>query len=314
MPGRTCHFLTILSGSLVLSLSACGSDPVPPTSADAEAPLAAPLASKPEVPVQATLPGLPEGYGPIAFDLAGSSWLVVAIDGAPLAERYSDLATVHFTRSMLTWQGCNHHEGLYVPTRTSFAVGAMTASLTTCPPESPDSAMARVLGGRPLIGRNIEGKIVLSAAGRTLTLSQIESGYRESAPPPLEAGPFRLLVADGGTHPPVLSFKGGRFSVWLDCGAAISGRASVTEGKMRTGQIALGTCQTHRPTARKALADFFAANPAISRGPNGELLLTDGETLVSGRQCYPDPGPCGHAVDRAVDRPLDQAGAAVTGA
>lgn len=253
---------------------------------------------------------LADGFAPIAFDLAGTSWLVIAIDGQPLGERYSDLATVHFTRSMLHWQACNYHEGLYVPTRSSFAAGRAVATLVNCPQDTPDPAMAQVLGGRPLIGSNNEGKIQLAVEGRSLTLSQIDRRYNEPPAPPLEAGPFRLLTEDGGTHPPVLSFKGGTFSVWLDCADAITGQAQVSEGRMRTGKVVPAKCETHRPTTHRTLESFFRSSPAIARGPNGELMLSDGDVIIQGQQCYPDPSGCDHVKRTAQAGPEGHLGGA----
>lgn len=277
----------------VLAAAACNSG-------EAETPVPAPSPTVTPTPTPEPVAPqggglLDEGFAPIAFDLAGTSWLVIAIDGEPLAERYSDLATVHFTQSMLHWQGCNYHEGLYVRSRTSFAAGRTVATQVACPDSTPDPAMAQVLGGRPLIGSNSEGKLQLAVEGRRLTLSQIDKRYNEPPAPPLEAGPFRLMTADGGTHPPVLSFKGGTFSIWLDCPGAVSGQARVDDGRMRTGKVEASQCETHRPTARRALETFFKGSPAIARGPNGELMLSDGDTIIQGQQCYPDPSGCAHA-------------------
>jgi len=242
---------------------------------------------------------LTEGFAPIAFDLAGTSWLVVAIDGAPLADRYSDLATVHFTRSMLYWQACNHHEGLYVRTATSFAVGRATATLAICPAGSPDGVMAEVLGGRPLIGGNDEGKVMLVGPRHAITLSQIDARFHDTAPPSLETAPFRLLMPDSGSRPPVLSFRRGAFSVWMVCDDAITGKARIDDSAMRTTDVRTGSCQSDRPTATRALKEFLGRSPSIARGANGELLLSDGDTIIEGRQCHPDPSPCAHATDGA---------------
>lgn len=291
---RVRSLLKPLSFFAVLLLAGCGADPDPEPVVDAIEPMATATPAPDPAPQLGI--GLAEGFAPIAFDLARTSWLVVAVDGEPLADRYADLATVHFSDSMLYWQGCNHHEGLYVATRASFATGQTTATAVNCPPESPDGTMARVLGGRPLIGGNAEEKVMLAVEGHSLTLSQIDSRYKPLAAPPLEAGPFRLLVPDGGARPPVLSFTGNRFAVWMDCAEAITGTASVRDGRMRTADVATGSCQTHRPTATASLKDFFASNPRIARGPNGELMLTDGETVIAGRQCYPDASPCAYAL------------------
>ncbi|MBS7670544.1 META domain-containing protein [Croceicoccus gelatinilyticus] len=277
-----------------LAAAACDSG-----EAETAAPSPAPTVIATPTPVPVAPKGggglLEDGFAPIAFDLAGTSWLVIAIDGEPLAESYSDPATVHFTQSMLHWQGCNYHEGLYVRSRTSFAVGRAVATQVACPDGTPDPAMAQVLGGRPLIGSNSEGKLQLAVEGRSLTLSQIDKRYDEPAAPPLEAGPFRLTTAESGTHPPVLSFKGGTFAIWLDCHGAITGQAQVGNGRMRTGKVEVTQCETHRPTARRTLETFFKGSPAIARGPNGELMLSDGDMIILGQQCHPDPSGCAHA-------------------
>ncbi|WP_066554052.1 META domain-containing protein [Croceicoccus bisphenolivorans] len=286
----------------LLALSACGSTPVVETEDEPIVP-ASPDPVAPSPVASGADNKLAAGFAPIAFDLAGSSWLVIAIDGEPLAERYSDLATVHFTDSMLYWQACNHHEGLYVKTRASFAAGPAMATLVACPQGSPDGAMAQVLGNRPLISRNAEGKIMLTSDKGSLTLSQMESAYRDTPAPPLEAGPFRLMIADGGARPPVLSFKGGDFAVWMDCPDAIRGQANVRKGRMATSDVAVQTtCDSHRQTAMRTLGDFLARGPSIARGANGELMLSDGETVIFGRQCHPDPSPCEYVETGDQDR------------
>lgn len=292
-------YLNTIAIVAALAVAACDSGDAE-TQVAAPAPTAAPTPTP--VPVAPKGGGglLEDGFAPIAFDLAGTSWLVIAIDGQPLAESYSDPATIHFTQSMLHWQGCNYHEGLYVRSRTSFAAGRTVATLVACPDGTPDAAMAQVLGGRPLIGSNSEGKIQLAVEGRSLTLSQIDDRYSEPPAPPLEAGAFRLMTQDGGTHPPVLSFKGGTFSVWLDCAGAVTGQAQVSNGRMRTGKVESASCETHRPTVRRSLETFFKSSPAIARGPNGELMLSDGDTIIQGQQCYPDPSGCAH-VDKTPE-------------
>ncbi|MBB3988710.1 META domain-containing protein [Croceicoccus naphthovorans] len=296
--------LIALANIAALALSGCGGEM--PAQADEDVPVAAPSAEpEDETPSPNVAVGnLAPGFAPIAFDLAGSSWLVVAIDGKPLSDRYSDLATVHFTDTMIYWQACNHHEGLYVDTGPSFALGRITATLVACPAQSPDAELAQVLGGRPLIASNAEGKLMLALKGRTLTLSQIDSRYKNVAAPPLEAGPFRIMLADGGSRPPVLSFKGNNFSVWMDCPAAIHGKARVSNGQMRTSDIAVTTsCDSYRPTAIRSFGTFLSQPLSIARGPNGELLLTDGITVMHGQQCYPDASPCNYATKPAEKAP-----------
>lgn len=284
----------MISAAIFL-LSACNRTPAEPAAIEPD--MAAPTTTA--VPPAGPPPVSPElapGFAPIAFDLANSAWLVVAIDGEPIGDRFADVATVHFTDAMLYWQGCNHHEGLFVPVGASFAVGPAMATLTTCTPGGPDAMMAGILGNRPLIGRNIEGKVMLAARGHSITLSQIDETYRKLPAPPLDRAPFRLMIDDGAGGAPLLSFSGGNFAVWMDCPGAISGKANVREGRMVTTDITVAPdCRSHRSTAMGALARFFAAGPAIARGANGELLLSDGETIINGRQCHPDRSPCQHA-------------------
>lgn len=284
-----------LISAVTLLLSACDQTPVEPAAIEPDT--AAPTATVAPPPSSPTVsPELAPGFAPIAFNLANSAWLVVAIDGEPLADRFADVATVHFTDAMLYWQGCNHHEGLYVPAGASFAVGPAMASLATCAPGGPDALMAGVLGSRPLIGRNIEGKVMLAARGHSITLSQIDETYRKLPAPPLDRAPFRLMFDDGAGGAPLLSFSGGTFAVWMDCPEAISGKANVRNGRMVTSDVTVAAdCRSHRSTAMSALARFFAAGPAIARGANGELLLSDGDTIINARQCHPDPSPCEHA-------------------
>lgn len=301
MLGRAKLLISLVSGSFLM-LGGCGDD----SAAEANAP---PVTAAPQTaPTGETTPTpmltgeLAEGFAPIAFDLAGTSWLVVEIDGEPLAERYSDLATVHFTSSMLYWQACNHHEGLYVRTSTSFAVGRMTASLASCEQQGPDEIMAGILGRRPLIGGNAEGKVMLVSEGRSMTLSQIDRAYKDTPPPPLEAGPFRLASTETGARPPVLTFDGGNFSIWMECDGAITGKVRVRSGLMQTSGVQKHSCETHRPTATSSLEQFLSHSPAIARGPNGELMLSDGDTVIFGQQCHPDPSGCEHAIDAGESR------------
>lgn len=291
------HFARVAASLAALAaLAAC--DEAPPASAGEPAPVigASPVAS---APVKPAAPQLPAGFAPIAFDLAGTAWLVVAIDGRPVADTYTDVATIQFTDAMLIWEACNHHEGLYVPVGGSFAAGPAMATLAVCAPTTPDAAIARVLGARPLVARNAEGKVLLLADGHSLTLSQIDRTARSLPAPPLEAGPFRLMWDGGGSAAPMLSFRGNAFAVWMDCAGAIAGKAHVRAGRMMTGDVRVDpACMSHRGTATRALADFLAASPSIARGPNGEVMLSDGEAVVVGRQCHPDASPCAHARPR----------------
>lgn len=276
----------------LLALAACGEAgaPPPPDKAPAPADRANPT------PAASPAPQLPAGFAPIAFDLGGTAWLVVAIDGKPLADTFADVATIEFTDAMLIWEACNHHEGLYVPVGGSFAAGPAMATLAACAPSTPDAAIAQVVGARPLVARNAEGKVLLAAGAHSLTLSQIDRRARDLPAPPLEAGPFRLMWDGGGSAAPVLSFRGSDFAVWMDCAGAITGKASLRDGRMMTGSVAVDpACKDHRGTATRALADFLAASPSIARGPNGEVMMSDGETVLVGRQCHPDASPCAHA-------------------
>lgn len=288
-----------LISAFVVLISACEQTPDEPAATEpAAAALTETVAPPPASPPTGTTASseLAPGFAPIAFDLAESAWLVVAIDGEPLADRFADVATVRFTDAMLYWQGCNHHEGLFVPVGASFAVGPAMASLATCTPGGPDAVMAGILGSRPLIGRNIEGKVMLAAKGHSITLSRIDETSRKLPAPPLDRAPFRLMFEDGAGGAPLLSFSGGTFAVWMDCPAAIGGKTNVRNGRMTTSEVTVAPdCRSHRATAMAALARFFAAGPAIARGANGELLLSDGDTIINARQCHPDPSPCEHA-------------------
>lgn len=281
--------------SLAALAALAGCDHAPTASAADEVPVASASPATP-VPALPAAPPLPEGFAPLAFDLAETAWLVVAIDGKPLADTYADVATIQFTDAMLIWHACNHHEGLYVPVGGSFAAGPAMATLAACAPSTPDAAIARIIGARPLVARNAEGKVLLLAGGHSLTLSQIDRTARNMPAPPVEAGPFRLMWDGGGSAAPVLSFRGNAFAVWMDCAGAITGKAHVRGGRMMTGDVAVDpACRSHRGTAARALADFLAASPMMARGPNGEVMLSDGEAVVVGRQCHPDASPCAHA-------------------
>ncbi|MDR7102487.1 hypothetical protein [Croceicoccus sp. BE223] len=279
-------------------LAGCGSPP----SAETSEPIAPPDSGSAEIGVPVPPVALPasatqlaEGFAPVAFDLDGTGWLVVAIDGKPLGDRWSDPVRIFFGRSSLEWGGCNSHSSLYVRSGASFVTqGSSISTLVACPPEAPDGIVGSVLNGRPVIGANAEGKIMLATKAHTLTLSQIDARPADVPPPPLERAPFRLSVADGGSQPPVLSFANGSFAIWMDCPAAISGKVEEREGRLITSAVVQTPCDTHRPTATGALAAFFEHGPAIARGPNGELLLSDGDEVIRGRQCHPDPSPCRH--------------------
>lgn len=284
------------------ALAACGTQPSVEASAEPE-PIApaetGPAETGVPVPPVALGPSaaqLAEGFAPVAFDLAGTGWLVVAIDGKPLGDAWSDPVRIYFGRSSLEWSGCNSHSSLYVRSGSSFATqGSSISTLVACPPEAPDGIVGSVLNGVPLIGGNAEGKIMLATRAHTLTLSQLDARPREVPPPPLDRAPFRLNVADGGSRPPVLSFGRGTFAIWVDCPGAITGKAEERDGRLMTTAVVQKPCDTHRPSATAALAAFFEHGPAIARGPNGELLLSDGDEVIGGRQCHPHASPCRHA-------------------
>lgn len=280
-----------------MSLAACSQQPDDSVATPAE-PVDAEVTATPPPPAAAPTSGpqLADGFAPVAFDLAGTGWLVVAIDGKPLGEAWSDPVRIYFGQSSLHWGGCNSHESLYVRSGSSFATGGSSVStLVACPPGAPDPIVGGVLHGQPLIGSNAEGKIMLATRAHSVTLSQIDPPRADPAPPPLSRAPFRLTVEDGGSQPPVIAFGSGTLSIWMDCPDAITGKAVVRDGRLITGDVSQKTCDTHRPTATAALAAFFRHGPAIAQGPNGELLLSDGEEVIGGRQCHPDTSPCRHA-------------------
>ncbi len=235
---------------------------------------------------------LAPGFAPLAFDLAGTGWLVTAVDGVPTADLQDDLATVHFGGSYLRWLGCNQMESLYIPLTRSFALGEPRQTTHDCTDSAVDAAMASVLADKPLIGRNREGKIMLAGKTHAITLSQIDSGPKDPEAPPLDAAPFEIMSPGAPGGRPVLALKNGSFAIWMDCPAAISGSLRLVEGKLRTGNVQVKECESYRSTARDALADFFRVSPAIARGRGGELLLSDGKQVIAARQCSNGSAAC----------------------
>ena len=235
---------------------------------------------------------LAPGFAPLPFGLAGTGWLVTAVDGVPTADLQDDVATVHFGQSYLRWLGCDQMEALYIPLTRSFALGQVERKTSTCGDSKVDAALASVLADKPLIGRNREGKIMLAGRDHNLTLSQIDSGPKDPKAPPLDAAPFEIMSPGAPDGRPVLSLHDGRFAIWMDCPAAISGSLRLVEGRLRTGNVQVKECETFRSAARQELADFFRASPAVARGRSGELLMSDGETVIAARQCGPQSSAC----------------------
>lgn len=235
---------------------------------------------------------LAPGFAPLAFDLAGTGWLVTAVDGIPTADLQDDLATVHFGQSYLRWMGCNQMDALYIPLTSSFALGPPETKTSTCADSKVDNALASVLSGKPLIGRNREGKVMLAGPDHSITLSQIDSGPKDPPAPPLDEVPFEILAPGAPEGRPVMALHNGRFAIWMDCPAAISGSLRLVEGRLRTGNVQIKECETFRPTARDELAAFFRKSPAIARSGDGDLLLSDGITVIAARQCTHEGARC----------------------
>ncbi|QNE06076.1 hypothetical protein [Croceicoccus marinus] len=249
---------------------------------------------------------LAPGFAPLAFDLANTGWLVTAVDGVPTADLQDDLATVHFGRSYLRWAGCDQMEALYIPLTGSFALGRQERKTSDCAQSEVDDALASVLADTPLIGRNREGKVMLAGRTHAVTLSRIDSGPRDPAAPPLDAAPFEIMTGDANGARPILSLHDGRFAVWMDCPAAITGSLRLMDGRLRTGNVQVKDCETYRAAARDELAAFFRASPAIARGHDGELMMSDGETVIGARQCNANPAQCRRTA-AAIDVPKDGA-------
>ena len=252
---------------------------------------------------------LAPGFAPLAFDLTNTGWLVTAVDGVPTADLQDDLATVHFGRSYLRWLGCDQAEALYIPLTRSFALGEPKRKTSTCADSKVDEALASVLADKPLIGRNREGKVMLAGRTHAITLSRIDSGPKDPEAPPLDAAPFEILTGEAPGARPILSLHDGRFALWMDCPAAIAGSLRLLEGRLRTGNVQVKECDTFRARARDDLAAFFRASPAIARGADGELMLSDGETVIAARQCKTNTARCrrtASAIDLAEDEAQDE--------
>ncbi len=252
---------------------------------------------------------LAPGFAPLAFDLTNTGWLVTAVDGVPTADLQDDLATVHFGRSYLRWLGCDQAEALYIPLTRSFALGEPKRKTSECRDSKVDAALASVLADTPLIGRNREGKVMLASRTHAITLSRIDSGPRDPQAPPLDAAPFEIMTGEAPGARPILSLHKGRFAIWMDCPAAISGSLRMLEGRLRTGNVQVKPCDTYRAGARDDLAAFFRTSPAVARGRNGELMLSDGESVMTARQCSANPARCRRtaaAIDVADERAKDE--------
>ena len=170
-----------------------------------------------------------------------------------------------------------------------------------------------MLADKPLIGRNREGKIMLAGRTHQITLSQIDSGPKDPEAPPLDAAPFEILTGDAPGARPILSLHNGRFAIWMDCPAAINGSLRMVEGRLRTGNVQMKECDTYRTAARKDLAAFFRTSPVVARGHDGTLMLSDGESVITARQCSANPARCRRtaaAIDVADDESADPAGQA----
>lgn len=253
---------------------------------------AAPIADAAESPPNPDGLQLAPGFAPLAFDLENTGWLVTAVDGVPTADLQDDLATVHFGRSYLRWLGCDQAEALYIPLTRSFALGEPKRKTSECADSKVDAALVSVLADKPLIGRNREGKIMLAGRAHAVTLSRIDSGPKDPRAPPLDAAPFEILTGDAAGARPILSLHDGQFAIWMDCPAAIGGTLRVVEGRLRTGNVQVKECDTYRAGARDELAAFFRTSPAIARGQDGTLMLSDGESVITARQCGNDPARC----------------------
>lgn len=297
---RRRHFCRFLLNKAALAIAgvllAAGCDAVPQRDPATEPlPLTPPAADGEELAETPPNPDglqLAPGFAPLPFGLSGTGWLVTAVDGVPTADLQDDLATVHFGRSYLRWMGCDQMQALYVPLTRSFAVGQVEHGTSICGGNTVDEALASVLSEQPLIGRNREGKIMLAGRDHTVTLSQIDSGPSDPKAPPLDTAPFEIMSSGAPESRPILSLHDGGFAVWMDCPAAISGSLRLVENRLRTANVQVKECETFRSAAREELADFFRASPAIARGRSGELLLSNGETVIAARQCSAQSAKC----------------------
>ncbi|QQN74506.1 hypothetical protein [Croceicoccus sp. YJ47] len=263
---------------LAVLLSACGdrAEDTPP---------AAPVAAATTATTgDAAAPALPAGFARGTFAGIEGRFRLVSLDDAAPPDDFGE-SSVRFTQTTLSWDGCNHHEGLYIATGDSLAVLRGPSTLVNCPPDGPDNALSAILTARPAIGRDGDGRIAIAGGGHRAILVP-DGPARDSFPAPaIEGREFALMLSSPDGSPVLLRVAEGRLSVDIGCPDAISGRVDGQAGTLVLRDVESRACPgTAAPSeAQRRLLRVLSADPAYVVGPNGDLLLAAGETVVAGR-------------------------------
>ncbi|WP_239804720.1 hypothetical protein [Croceicoccus hydrothermalis] len=159
---------------------------------------------------------LPPGFVRADFAPVEGRYRVVSLDDAAPVDGFGE-SHVRFTRTTVSWDGCNHHEGLYIAAGDSIAVLRGPSTLVNCPSDAPDNVLSAILLGLLAIGHDRDGRIAI-AGGEHRAILIPDGPARDNFPDqPIEGRTFALMLASPDGSPVLLRVEGGRLSVELGC-------------------------------------------------------------------------------------------------
>ncbi|MDH7970879.1 META domain-containing protein [Sphingomonas sp. AR_OL41] len=107
--------------------------------------------------------------------LAGTRWMIAAIDGQPV--RSTRTTDIRFTGTRIAGNaGCNSFGGSYSQERNTLVTRGLISTKMACPGAgmATESAFFRVIGSPTTIGESVDKAVILSGQGGSVTLRRAD--------------------------------------------------------------------------------------------------------------------------------------------
>lgn len=215
---------------------------------------------------------------PEPMPLAGTAWLVRAIDGVRPADR-TTWGTLVFEADRWTMDGpCGPLSGGWRQTGQAVTIDVASPPTTACAPaaRAADGALRAMIAATPRYTSGPNREFVMGGGEHWLT-GDFDRSFGKDAPVLLR-GEWRLASVDGvapaaSPRPPSLAFGPASYAVWDGCNHSeglllIHARRLFTRG---SGLSTLAQC-TPDPTRARARA-ILAGHPRIAKTEGGGLAL-----------------------------------------